>query len=67
MSQENVEVVRRSFDAWNDGDIEAIRGCHAEDVVVQTGITEFGKTFEGDEPHRALGQGGAGDLGKGQL
>ena len=50
MSQENVEVVRRSFDAWNEGDVDAIRRFYAEDVVVQTGITELGRTFEGDNP-----------------
>ena len=50
MSQEDVEVVRRSFDAWNDGDVDSIRRCYAEDVVVQTGITELGRTFEGDDP-----------------
>jgi steroid delta-isomerase-like uncharacterized protein len=49
MSQENVEIVRRSFDAWNDGDVDAIRRFYAEDVVVKTGITE-GTTFEGDDP-----------------
>jgi ketosteroid isomerase-like protein len=50
MSEENVEVVKHSFDAWNERDVEAIRRCYAEDVVVQTGITEFGRTFEGDDP-----------------
>ena len=50
MSEENVEIVRRSFDAWNEGSIEAIRRCYAEDVVVQTAITELGKTFECDDP-----------------
>src|SRR5262245_31696128 len=50
MSEENVEVVRRSFDVWNEGKVEAIRRCYAEDVVVLTGITEFGQTFEGDDP-----------------
>jgi ketosteroid isomerase-like protein len=52
MSEENVEVVRRSFDAWNAGDLEAIRSVYADDVVVKTGITEFGRTFEGDDPIR---------------
>jgi ketosteroid isomerase-like protein len=33
-------------------DVEALRRCYAEDVVVQTGITEFGRTFEGDDPVR---------------
>jgi ketosteroid isomerase-like protein len=52
MSEENVELVRRSFDAWNAGDLEAIRSVYADDVVVETGITEFGRTFEGDDPIR---------------
>jgi ketosteroid isomerase-like protein len=50
MSEEDVEIVRRSFDAWNEGDVRAIRGCYTEDVVLQTPITEFGRTFEGDDP-----------------
>jgi ketosteroid isomerase-like protein len=40
MSQEDVEIVRRAFDVWNEGDVEAIRRLYTEDVVVQTGITE---------------------------
>jgi ketosteroid isomerase-like protein len=52
MSEENVEIVRRSFDAWNAGDLEAIRSLYADEVVVVTGITEFGRTFEGDYPIR---------------
>jgi ketosteroid isomerase-like protein len=50
MSQVDVEIVRRSFDAWNEGDIQAIRACYTEDVVLETPITEFGRTFEGDDP-----------------
>jgi ketosteroid isomerase-like protein len=50
MSQENVEIVRRSFDAWNELDVEALRRFYAEDAVIQTGLTEFGRTFEGDDP-----------------
>ena len=51
MSHENVEIVRRSFDAWNEWDIEAIRRIYAEDVVVETGLTGgFGTTFESDDP-----------------
>jgi ketosteroid isomerase-like protein len=33
MSQENVEVVRRSFAAWNAGDIDATREMLDPDVV----------------------------------
>jgi ketosteroid isomerase-like protein len=50
MSEENVEIVRRSFDAWNEWDVEALRRLYSDDVVIQTGITEFGRTFEGDDP-----------------
>jgi ketosteroid isomerase-like protein len=50
MSQENAEVVRRSFAAWNEGDVDAIRRLYAEDAVIMTGVTEFGRTFEGDDP-----------------
>jgi ketosteroid isomerase-like protein len=50
MSHADVEIVRRSFDAWNEGDIRAIRAFYTEDVVLHTPITEFGRTFEGDDP-----------------
>ena len=46
----DVEIVRRSFEAWNDGDVAAIRHCYTEDAVIETPITEFGRTFEGDDP-----------------
>jgi len=35
MSQENVEVVRASFEAWNAGDMEALRGLYHEDAVTR--------------------------------
>jgi ketosteroid isomerase-like protein len=50
VSAADVDVVRRSFDAWNAGDVEAIRGFYSADVVIDTPITEFGRTFEGDDP-----------------
>ena len=34
MSQENVEVLRRSFEAWNRNDWSALMACHDPDVVV---------------------------------
>ena len=49
MSQ-NVEIVRRSFEAWNEGDVEAIRRCYTEDAVLESPITEFGRTYQGDDP-----------------
>jgi ketosteroid isomerase-like protein len=36
MSRENVEVVRAFFDAWNAGDMDAVRDLHDPDVVLQT-------------------------------
>ena len=50
MSQENVEIVKASFEAWNAGDVDAIRRLYAEDVVIETGVTKLGRTFEGDDP-----------------
>jgi ketosteroid isomerase-like protein len=52
MSQENVEVVRRSFEVWNEGDLEAIRSLYANDAVIQTpdGLTNQGGTSMGDDP-----------------
>ena len=35
MSQENVEVVRRAFAAWNAGDMEAFREFYDPDVIVR--------------------------------
>jgi ketosteroid isomerase-like protein len=42
MSQENVEIVGSSFNAWNEWDVDAVRRLYAEDAVVKTGVTEFG-------------------------
>ena len=36
MSQENVEIVRRGFEAWNAGDMEAVREVYDADVVLRT-------------------------------
>ena len=36
MSQENVEIVRALFEAWNAGDMEAFRELHDPHVVVRT-------------------------------
>src|SRR5687768_14247314 len=33
MSQENVEIVRASLEAWNARDMDALRESYAEDVV----------------------------------
>jgi ketosteroid isomerase-like protein len=34
MTQENVDVVRRSFDAWNQNDWEQLQAIYAPDVIV---------------------------------
>ena len=35
MSQENVEIVRAHFDAWNAEDMDAFRELHAPGVIAQ--------------------------------
>ena len=50
MSEEDLEIVRRSFTAWNEGDVDALRRLYAEDVVVKPAITELGRPLEGDDP-----------------
>jgi ketosteroid isomerase-like protein len=35
MSQENVEVVRAAFEAWNAGDMDALRDLYDPDVIVR--------------------------------
>jgi ketosteroid isomerase-like protein len=36
MSQENVDVVRRAYEAWNGGDMVAFRELLAPDVIART-------------------------------
>jgi ketosteroid isomerase-like protein len=36
MSQENVEIVRAHFAAWNAGDMDAVRELYDPDVIVRT-------------------------------
>jgi len=36
MSQENVEVARGFFAAWNAADMDALREMHDPDVIVRT-------------------------------
>src|SRR5438093_10984125 len=50
MSEQNVEIIKASFEAWNALDVDAIRRFYTEDAVIETGITELGRTFEGDDP-----------------
>ncbi len=35
MAQENIGVVRRTFAAWNAGDMDALRELHDPDVIVR--------------------------------
>ena len=35
MSQENVEIVRAGFEAWNAGDLDAVRDLFHSDVVLR--------------------------------
>jgi len=35
MSQENVEVVRAAFEAWNAGDMDALRELYDPDVITR--------------------------------
>jgi ketosteroid isomerase-like protein len=36
VSQENVEIVKAAFDAWNAGDMDRVRDMYDPNVVVQT-------------------------------
>ena len=36
MSQENVEVVRAAFEAWNAGDMDAVRELYHPDAIVRS-------------------------------
>lgn len=38
MSQENIEVVRAAYAAWNRGDMNALRELYRPDVMIITGI-----------------------------
>jgi ketosteroid isomerase-like protein len=37
MSQENVEIVRAAYDAWNAGDTDAVRDFHHPNVIARYG------------------------------
>jgi hypothetical protein len=49
MSEHDVEVVRRSFDVWNAGEVGAIRRIYTEDAVIDGG-SELGRTLDADDP-----------------
>ena len=38
MSQENVEIVRAAFDAWNAGEMDAVREAHHPDAMIVRGL-----------------------------
>ena len=50
MSEENVEIIRRAYDAWAQGDIQAIVDlCHPGIVIVQPPQVPDAKSYEGHE------------------
>jgi ketosteroid isomerase-like protein len=50
MSQENVEVARRCFEAWSNWVFEDIAACYAPDAEVVSPRSEmFGRTYQGHE------------------
>ena len=57
MSQENVEIVRASFDAWNAGDMDAYRDLYDAHAVLRTpeGWPEPGPYFGREAVIRELG------------
>ena len=36
MSQENVEIVRRLYEAWNAGDMDALRESYNPGIILRT-------------------------------
>ena len=55
MSQENVEIVRRSFQAWNNRDPSEIGGYYTEDMEFYSATTDlFGETIRGREAVKGL-------------
>ena len=58
MSQENVEIVRANFKAWNSGDMDALRERFDRDVIMRMpeGWPEPGPFVGRDAVTRQLGQ-----------
>ncbi len=58
MSQENVEIVRRIFEAWNAGDMDAIRELFGPDIIWRApeGWPEPGPYVGREAVMRQLGQ-----------
>ena len=47
MSEENVEIVRRSYEAWNSGAMHALRDCYDPDAMIALGPERWA---EGEDP-----------------
>ena len=47
MSQENVEIVQAAFEAWNAGDMDAVREAYHPDAMIVRGLEGWP---EGSEP-----------------
>jgi ketosteroid isomerase-like protein len=45
MSQENVEVVRRAYEAWNAGDMDALRELYDPDAMMVRGLEGWPEPF----------------------
>jgi ketosteroid isomerase-like protein len=58
MSQENVEIVRRSFEVWNAGDMDGLRDLHDPEVITRPpkGWPEPGPFVGRDALMRQFGQ-----------
>ena len=50
MSQENVDVIRGLFEAWNARDMDAVRECYAPDAMLLGGLEDW------PEPPPTLGR-----------
>ena len=53
MSQENVEIVRRGFEAYNNGDFETVLGAYDPDVEIVTLVLG---TFRGRDAIQRIAQ-----------
>jgi ketosteroid isomerase-like protein len=44
MSQENVEIVRRAYEAWNEADMRALREMYCPDAMLVRGLEGWPET-----------------------